>query len=197
MAAEIEKVILAGTAGQRVLEAGKLLAHAGMQAGLEVSWVPDLGPLGAGISVVCTVILARGEIGSPLVSVPDVAIPMTPAARDRLYPTVKAGGLLVDGGGQIEGRAPLPRDDVRRVPLPITRLAAEAEAVGHEERVALGAFGALSALLEAGALARTLRDQAGEGAEAEAGARALEAGAAYVRERRYMKEGYALSIFER
>ena len=38
------ELILAGFGGQGVLLIGKLLAYAGMKAGLEVTWMPAYGP---------------------------------------------------------------------------------------------------------------------------------------------------------
>lgn len=196
MSTLIEKLILAGRADQRLLEAGRILARAGLGRGLEVTWVPDTGPQGAGLGAVCTVILAGGAIASPLVSVPDAVLALEAAARDRLLPSVKAGGLMVEAFADLPGLtpAPSPRDDVRRVHLPAAREAAAAGCPGREALVALGAFGALSALvgmddLAAGAAAELGADEAARVAPA------LARGAAWVRERRYMKERYALSIF--
>lgn len=188
MAAVIEKVILAGRSGQGLLRAGRLLAQAGMERGLEVTWVPETGPQRGEIGVLCTVILSESEIGSPLVSVPDAALVLTPAARDRLFPTVKAGGLLVEGFPEEGQRAAgSGRDDVRRVRVPVEREARAAELVGQESLILLGAFAHLSGLVEVADLQTLVAETLG--------AEALALGAEYVRQRRYMKERYALAIF--
>ena len=195
MAPRIEKVILAGRAGQRLLRAGRILARAGMDAGLEVSWVPETGPEGAGVAVVCTVILAQDRVDSPLVSVPDMAVALTAAARDRLHPTVKAGGILIDAAADPPAAAAPRRDDVRQVRLPAE---AEAEAVGDAAEPALVALGGLGELSRLVGIEGLVAAAATEMPDADAGSRAarlLEHGAAFVRERRYMKERYALAIF--
>jgi 2-oxoglutarate ferredoxin oxidoreductase subunit gamma len=161
-----------------------------MARGYEVTWVPDTGPQGGEIGVLCTVILARGEIGSPLVSVPDAALVLTPGARDRLFPTVKPGGLLVEGflvEGSLRTPASGGRDDVRVVPVPARREAREGDLLGMEALILVGAFAHLSGLVEVEDLAACLEDSAPR--------EALRRGGDYVRQRRYMKERYALSIF--
>lgn len=195
MSTRIEKVILAGRAGQRLLRAGRILARAGMDAGLEVSWVPETGPEGAGVAVVCTVILAHDRVDSPLVSVPDMAVALTATARERLHPTIKAGGVLLDAAAEPPQAAAPRRDDVRQVRIPAE---AEAAAAGDPDEPALVALGGLAELSRLLSPADLVAAAAQELPDAEAAARAgrlIEHGAAFVRERRYMKERYALAIF--
>lgn len=195
MTPRIEKVILAGRAGQRLLRAGRILARAGMDAGLEVSWVPETGPEGAGVGVVCTVILAQDRVDSPLVSVPDMAVAFTAAARERLHPTVKAGGVLIDASAEPPQAADHRRDDVRQVRLPAAQ---EAEAAGVPEEpalVALGGLAELSRLIGPEDLAAAAAFELPDAEAASQATRLFAHGAAFVRERRYMKERYALAIF--
>ena len=40
-----KEVMFAGFGGQGILLMGDILAHAAMEAGLEVAWVPSYGPI--------------------------------------------------------------------------------------------------------------------------------------------------------
>ena len=51
-------VIFAGFGGQGILLSGKVLARAGMDQGLEVSWLPSYGPEMRGGTANCTVVLS-------------------------------------------------------------------------------------------------------------------------------------------
>ena len=61
------EIILSGFGGQGVMSIGKNLAEAGVEEGLEVSWVPSYGPEMRGGTANCTVILSEERIGTPLV----------------------------------------------------------------------------------------------------------------------------------
>ena len=67
---------IAGFGGQGVLLLGEILAEAGLDAGLEVSWLPSYGPEMRSGTSNCHVRLSREPIDSPLVTVPDVLVAM-------------------------------------------------------------------------------------------------------------------------
>jgi 2-oxoisovalerate ferredoxin oxidoreductase beta subunit len=70
------RVRVAGFGGQGVLLLGEVLAEAGLDAGLEVSWLPSYGPeIRSGTSN-CHVRLAGQPIDSPLVTEPNVLVAM-------------------------------------------------------------------------------------------------------------------------
>ena len=55
------EIVLAGFGGQGVLFAGQMLAYAGMDSGMEVTWIPSYGPEMRGGTANCTVIIADEE----------------------------------------------------------------------------------------------------------------------------------------
>ncbi len=57
--------IIAGFGGQGVMLIGNLLAYSGMNAGLNVTYIPVYGPEMRGGTANCTVVLSDDEIGSP------------------------------------------------------------------------------------------------------------------------------------
>lgn len=63
--AEYQDVIMAGFGGQGVMLIGNLLAQAGMEQGLEVSFIPVYGAEMRGGTANCTVVLDTHPIGSP------------------------------------------------------------------------------------------------------------------------------------
>ena len=68
--AKYQDVIIAGFGGQGVMLIGNLLAQAGMEHGLEVSFIPVYGAEMRGGTANCTVVLDEHPVGSPLVNTP-------------------------------------------------------------------------------------------------------------------------------
>jgi 2-oxoglutarate ferredoxin oxidoreductase subunit gamma len=52
------EVKFAGFGGQGILLIGKVLAHAAMEEGFEVAWVPSYGPEMRGGTAYCTVVVS-------------------------------------------------------------------------------------------------------------------------------------------
>jgi hypothetical protein len=105
--------IFAGFGGQGVILAGKLLAEAGMDHGLHVTWLPSYGPEMRGGTANCTVVLSDEPIGSPVVDNPTALVAMNLPSLDRFE---KAVNGVRNGGGQLVAhRAPCAApSDVRR-----------------------------------------------------------------------------------
>lgn len=89
------EIKIAGFGGQGVLFLGMLLAEAGMEAGLNVSWLPSYGPEMRGGTAHCHVRLSDGPISSPLVSQPTVLIAMNEPSLRKFEDEVVAQGLIL------------------------------------------------------------------------------------------------------
>lgn len=61
-----QDAIIAGFGGQGVMLIGNLLAYAGMDAGLNVTYIPVYGPEMRGGTANCTVVVSDDVIGSPV-----------------------------------------------------------------------------------------------------------------------------------
>ncbi|HIE48244.1 TPA: 2-oxoacid:ferredoxin oxidoreductase subunit gamma [Candidatus Bipolaricaulota bacterium] len=131
-------VIFAGFGGQGILLSGKVLARAGMDQGLEVSWLPSYGPEMRGGTANCTVVLSDKPIGSPIVDAPQALVAMNLPSLDRFEPRVEAGGLIVYNSSLIS--RDLARDDVKGIPVPVNDIARELGNVRVINMVALGAL---------------------------------------------------------
>jgi len=116
-------VRVAGFGGQGVLLLGEVLAEAGLDAGLEVSWLPSYGPeIRSGTSN-CHVRLAGQTIDCPLVTHPNVLIAMNEPSLRKFYSTVPKGGWILYNGDEYP--ADCVREDVHVLARPFMQIAHE------------------------------------------------------------------------
>jgi 2-oxoglutarate ferredoxin oxidoreductase subunit gamma len=118
-----EEVFISGLGGQGIVLAGQLLAQAGMDAGLEVSWYPSYSPEVRGGEATCTVILADGLVGSPISGRPSTCLLLDPRSVANYAGTCAPAGTLIVNTGL--GDEPIERADVRLVKLDGNALAAK------------------------------------------------------------------------
>jgi len=147
-------VIISGFGGQGALFAGQVLAYAGMDAGLHVTWIPSYGPEMRGGTAHCTVILSDEPIGSPLVRRPSIAIVMNRPSMDKYEPLVQEGGLLVVNSSLVD--RPPERGDIRVVEVPGSQIADELGDKRLVNIVLLGAMLAETGLLSLETVERAL-----------------------------------------
>jgi|Deesub1362B_J571_1020462.scaffolds.fasta_scaffold06465_2 2-oxoglutarate ferredoxin oxidoreductase subunit gamma len=133
-------VIFAGFGGQGILLAGKILARAGMEQGLEVTWLPSYGPEMRGGTANCTVVLSRRMIGSPIVDAPQALVALNLPSLDRFEPQVAPQGAIVFNSSLI--RRGVERPDVVGVAVPANDIAQE---LGNPRVLNMVALGALLA----------------------------------------------------
>jgi 2-oxoisovalerate ferredoxin oxidoreductase beta subunit len=117
------EVRIAGFGGQGVLLLGEVLAEAGLDAGLEVSWLPSYGPEMRSGTSNCHVRLASRTIDSPLVAAPNVLIAMNEPSLRKFDKSVCEGGWVIYNGDEFP--ADCVREGVRVLAAPFTRLADE------------------------------------------------------------------------
>jgi len=170
-------VIIAGFGGQGVILAGKILAQAGMDHGLEVTWLPSYGPEMRGGTANCTVVLSEEPVGSPIVDQPTDLIAMNLPSLDKFEPTVAKGGTIVANKSLI--LRPVNRDDLRAHFVDVHPLAERAGSARAINMVALGAYikatGVLPLEVVKQAMARML-EEGGKGKFVPINERALDAG---------------------
>jgi 2-oxoisovalerate ferredoxin oxidoreductase beta subunit len=94
------QVRIAGFGGQGVLLLGEVLAEAGLEAGLEVSWLPSYGPEMRSGTSNCHVRLSSSPIDSPLVSAPNVLIAMNEPSLRKFDQSVRPGGWILYNGDE-------------------------------------------------------------------------------------------------
>lgn len=132
------QIRVAGFGGQGVLLLGEVLAEAGLNAGLEVSWLPSYGPEMRSGTSNCHVRLSRATIDSPMVTSPHVLVAMNEPSLRKFASTVRPGGWIVYNGDAIPGNVELKGRRV--VALPFTHLADELGDPRIANMVMLGAL---------------------------------------------------------
>ncbi len=141
-----KEVILAGFGGQGVMSIGKNLAEAGVEEGLEVSWVPSYGPEMRGGTANCSVILSDEPIGAPLVEQPTEIIVMNRPSMAKFEGDVRPGGTIFVNSSIIKDK--VQRDDVTAVYVPCDEIAVELGNPKVSNMVMLGAYVAASKVLK-------------------------------------------------
>jgi len=130
--------VFAGFGGQGVLFAGQILAYAGMDSGMEVTWMPSYGPEMRGGTANCQVIIADEEIGSPVTMRPRAAMAMNLPSFDKYEPAVVTDGVLVVNQSLVN--RDFERKDVQGVMIPANEIAAELGSQRLTNMVMLGAL---------------------------------------------------------
>ncbi|HHW45263.1 MAG TPA: 2-oxoacid:ferredoxin oxidoreductase subunit gamma [Desulfotomaculum sp.] len=150
-----QEFVFAGFGGQGVLLMGQLLAHAAMDEGKKVSWIPSYGPEMRGGTANCTVIVSDCEIGSPVVKRPSCVVTMNLPSLDKFEEAVKPGGVLVINSSLIT-REP-KRQDVTIVKVAATQMANELGNARVANMVALGAVVEATGVVTPDSLLEALR----------------------------------------
>ncbi len=114
-------VRVAGFGGQGVLLLGEVLAEAGLDAGLEVSWLPSYGPEMRSGTSNCHVRLSRQTIDSPLVTAPNILVAMNEPSLRKFDKSMRPGGWVIYNGDEFPPDC--VREDVRVLALPFTQVA--------------------------------------------------------------------------
>lgn len=115
------QVRIAGFGGQGVLLLGEVLAEAGLDAGLEVSWLPSYGPEMRSGTSNCHVRLSHEAIDSPLVSTPNVLAAMNEPSLRKFDKSVRPGGWIIYNGAEFPEDC--RREGVHVLAAPFTELA--------------------------------------------------------------------------
>lgn len=129
-------MLFAGFGGQGILFSGKQMAKSAMYAGKNVSWLPSYGPEMRGGAANCSVIISDEEVGSPLVTNPDVLVAMNLPSYDKFESSVKAGGYLIVDSSLINKKS--ERTDINVCYIPATAIASENHIEGMANVIILG-----------------------------------------------------------
>ena len=138
MPSAYQDVIIAGFGGQGVMLIGNLLAQAGMEHGLEVSFIPVYGAEMRGGTANCTVVLDEHPIGSPLVRVPMSTIILNEPSLTKFQPRLAANGVQIVNASLVAQN--LLDTAKRTVYIPVNDMAHELGNVKMANMVALGAW---------------------------------------------------------
>lgn len=172
-----QEIIFAGFGGQGILSMGKFLAYAGMDAGLNVSWLPSYGPEMRGGTANCSVILTEDQVGSPIVADADTVVVMNRPSLDKFEDAIKSNGVLIVDSDLVT-RVP-DRKDIQVISIPAQSLAEEIGSKTIANMILLGALVAKTGIVSMDDILKALKDH-GKEKFFEANKKALEKGAEFV-----------------
>lgn len=173
-----QEIIFAGFGGQGTLSMGKFLAYAGMDADMNVSWLPSYGPEMRGGTANCSVILSDEPVGSPIINNPNTLVVMNRPSLDKFEDSLVKGGLLIMDSDLVD-RMP-SRDDIEVICIPAQTEAAEIGSKQIANMVLLGALVKRTGIVSMEAIVTALKDH-GKEKFFEINKMALERGASYVK----------------
>jgi len=140
------RIKVAGFGGQGVLMLGQVLAEAGLDAGLDVSWLPSYGPEMRSGTSNCHVRIAGREIDSPLISKPNVLMAMNQPSLHKFIDSVERGGWVLYNASALPENG--FRKDVNYIVRPFTEIADKLGDARAGNIVMLGALLEATGLLD-------------------------------------------------
>lgn len=174
-------LFIAGFGGQGVLLAGNLLSYAAIIEGKNVSFYPSYGVEKRGGAAMCTVVIADGEVGSPVIGNPSVTVLLDQASFDRFVAKTKPGGVCIINSSLVDCDR-FNRTDLETIFLPMNEIAMELGDTRMVNMVAVGAYVAKTGAVAISSLEGALREALPERNHRfiPANMRAIEIGAARV-----------------
>ena len=149
--------MFAGFGGQGILLSAKILAHAAMEEGREVAWVPSYGPEMRGGTAYCTVVVSDRLIGSPIIRNPMHLVAMNRPSLEKFAAQVKPGGVILVNSSLIDIGS--GRSDVDELRVPVNDIAVTLGSVRSANIVALAAFVARSKIVDFECMRQCVKDQ--------------------------------------
>ena len=139
-----DEVMFCGFGGQGIMLIGQMLAYAGMEEGKNVVWLPSYGPEMRGGTAYCTVVVSKGQIGSPIIDRPGTIAVLNRPSLEKFEPRVKDHGTLFVNTSLIDfvdhRRDHPSRSDLSYVFVPANDIAIEEGNVKAANMAMLGAF---------------------------------------------------------
>jgi 2-oxoglutarate ferredoxin oxidoreductase subunit gamma len=154
---------IAGTGGQGLLLAGRILADALMTEGRHVAQSQTYEPTSRGGYCNADLVVADGAIDYPLATALDALVLLDRLAVAPSWPLLKPGALVIADTRlcpELPEMPELPAATVRALHLPLTRTAIELGSERVANIVALGALAALTDLCDLDVLAHKVRVEA-------------------------------------
>ena len=174
-------LFIAGFGGQGVLLAGNLLSYAAISEGKNVSFFPAYGVEKRGGAAMCTVVIADGDVGSPVIGNPSVTIVLNQVSLDKFGARVKAGGICIVNTSLVNLNG-FERRDIEVIGIPMNEIAMNLGDSRMVNMVAVGAYAARVGAVHISSFQEALRCALPERNHSfiPANMKAIEAGAAFV-----------------
>ena len=148
-------VLIAGSGGQGILMAGKVLAEAALLEQKNVTWYPSYGAAMRGGAANCTVVISDRPIGSPVARKVDVLIVLNNMSLSSFEGRLHPGGLLLLDSSNIKARP--DRDDLSVIDVPVRDLNADMEPRKLANIFLMGAFIAKTGILSPDSISEAIK----------------------------------------
>jgi len=150
-------LFIAGYGGQGVPLAGNLLSYAAIREGKNVSFFPAYGVEKRGGAAMCTVIIADGDVGSPVVGSPSASILLNQASYDKYAGRCRRGGVCIVNSSLVELKE-TGHNDIEFIAIPMNEIANGLGDPRMVNMVAAGAYAARTGAVSLASLAEALQD---------------------------------------
>ena len=150
------RLIVSGFGGQGILTLGKLICHAAISQGQQVTYLPSYGAEVRGGTANCQLVIADHEIFDPLVKHADTLIILNKLSLDRFRTNLTPGGILVLNTSMIAPDDSNLPADARFVPVPATDRAAALGDIRSANILALGAYTRASGIVSEQTMRQTV-----------------------------------------
>lgn len=153
--------IIAGFGGQGVLLAGTILANSFMLSGKNVTWYPCYGAEMRGGTVNCEIVTSDSEVSSVHKKDTDYALVLNQQSFDKFVKRVKSGGMIIANSTLVAETR--PREDIKYVFAPMTKIANELGSSRVTNMVSLGVLSSVCDFVKVEFLAKGMEKVLGEG----------------------------------
>jgi len=175
-------VIMAGFGGQGLMFIGKLLAYSSMKSGKHVTWIPSYGPEMRGGTANCTVVMSDEEIGSPVITSPQVLIILNNPSLEAFEPRLQPQGILFLNSSLVTRQ--VARNDMEVISIPADDIAAEVGEKRAANMVMLGAYIARTKVVSEEKILEGLKELSAKKQFLDINMRAFQKGREYVKHAR-------------
>jgi len=132
----LERLLIAGSGGQGVILAGRIVASAAMRSVPHVTFFPSYGAEVRGGTSNCQTVLSTDEIHSPLPSRVDSMIVMNQPSMERYRKMLVRGGLMIENS-TLCGRPP---GATAAISVPATEMAESLGSIRAANMILLGVY---------------------------------------------------------
>lgn len=155
-----KQILLAGSGGQGVILAGKLLASAAVAKGYNTTYIPAYGPEVRGGTAHCHVKMGRKQIGSPIVEDASLLVVMNQPSYLAFTRLLRKGSTLVVNSTLVPNIEEHP--DVKVLALELSQIASDMGSLRSANMLVFGLCAGLLGLKDESNLKDILGDALGK-----------------------------------
>jgi 2-oxoglutarate ferredoxin oxidoreductase subunit gamma len=152
-----QEILIAGSGGQGVLSAGKILAQAAVEQGKFVTYYPSYGAEIRGGTANCTIIISDKEIASPVCANPQTMLVFNAPSYRKFAGRIANTGLLLINSSLCAEPVPPANSGIKLVNVPASELAQELGDVRSTNIIMLGVYAQLTGLVTRDSLTSAIR----------------------------------------